>query len=126
MINSCWKGKTLKNLIFSLKRKSAKSNSSRHTTIFHQGSGLKQLHQRIDLKRNTSSMGIVERIEYDPNRSSYLPLKDIRLSPKPLILAYFQGTFLCFLMMQWKSMCSITPFDFLRPPSSMSRGQRAQ
>ena len=38
-------------------------------TLFHQGGGSKQLQRRIDLKRNTS-MGIVERIEYDPNRSS--------------------------------------------------------
>ena len=31
-------------------------------------------HRKIDLKRNTPSMGIVERIEYDPNRTSRLAL----------------------------------------------------
>lgn len=32
------------------------------------------MQRRIDLKRSTSSMGIVERIEYDPNRSSRIAL----------------------------------------------------
>ncbi|ERM99376.1 hypothetical protein AMTR_s00235p00022890 [Amborella trichopoda] len=36
--------------------------------------GSKRLHRRIDLKRSTSSMGIVERIKYDPNRSSRIAL----------------------------------------------------
>ncbi|GFZ01501.1 carbon-nitrogen hydrolase family protein [Actinidia rufa] len=45
-------------------------NSSGRITVFHQGGGSKRLQRRIDLKRSTSSMGIVERIEYDPNRSS--------------------------------------------------------
>nr|AND50539.1 ribosomal protein L2 [Sphagnum orientale]AND50853.1 ribosomal protein L2 [Sphagnum falcatulum]UQM88493.1 ribosomal protein L2 [Sphagnum subsecundum] len=74
MINSCWKGKALKKLTFSLKRRSAGRNSSGRITVFHRGGGSKRLHRRIDLKRSTSSMGIVERIEYDPNRSSWIAL----------------------------------------------------
>ncbi|KAJ7955607.1 Ribosomal protein L2 [Quillaja saponaria] len=31
---------------------------------------MKRLHRRLDLKRSTSSTGIVESIEYDPNRTS--------------------------------------------------------
>ncbi|KAJ4956361.1 hypothetical protein NE237_013144 [Protea cynaroides] len=50
--------------------KSAGRNSSGRITVFHQGGGSKRLQRRVDLKQSTSSMGIVERIEYDPNRSS--------------------------------------------------------
>lgn len=50
--------------------KSAGRNSSGRITFFHRGGGSKGLLRRIDLKRSTSSMGIVERIEYDPHRSS--------------------------------------------------------
>ena len=54
--------------------KSAGRNSSGRITIFHRGGGAKRLQRSIDLKRSTSSMGIVERIEYDPNRSSRIAL----------------------------------------------------
>nr|YP_010890470.1 ribosomal protein L2 [Nepenthes khasiana]WAU46674.1 ribosomal protein L2 [Nepenthes khasiana] len=50
--------------------KSAGRNSSGRITVFHRGGGSKRLQRKLDLKRSTSSMGIVERIEYDPNRSS--------------------------------------------------------
>nr|QKO27839.1 ribosomal protein L2 [Petrosavia sakuraii] len=50
--------------------KSAGRNSSGRITSFHRGGGSKRLQRRIDLKRSTKSIGIVERIEYDPNRSS--------------------------------------------------------
>jgi len=54
--------------------KSAGRNSSGRITVFHRGGESKRLQRRIDLKRSTSSMGIVERIEYDPNRSSRIAL----------------------------------------------------
>ncbi|KAH0655369.1 hypothetical protein KY285_030251 [Solanum tuberosum] len=50
--------------------KSAGRNSSGRITVFHRGGGSKRLQRRIDLKRSTSSIGIVERIEYVPSRSS--------------------------------------------------------
>jgi hypothetical protein len=51
--------------------KSAGRNSSGRITVFNRGGESKRLQRRIDLKRSTSSMGIVvERIEYDLNRSS--------------------------------------------------------
>ncbi|GAV72795.1 Ribosomal_L2 domain-containing protein [Cephalotus follicularis] len=56
------------------KGKSAGRNSSGRITIFHRGGGAKRSQRIIDLKRSTSSMGIVERIEYDPNRSSRIAL----------------------------------------------------
>lgn len=45
-------------------------SSSGRITIFHRGGGSKRLLRKVDMKRNTSSMGIVESIQYDPNRSS--------------------------------------------------------
>nr|AKI85074.1 ribosomal protein L2 [Francoa sonchifolia] len=56
------------------KSASAGRNSSGRITIFHRGGGAKRVQRSIDLKRSTSSMGIVERIEYDPNRSSRIAL----------------------------------------------------
>jgi len=64
-------GRALRQFILST-GKSAGRNSSGCITVFHRGGGSKRLQRRIDLKRSTSSMGIVERIEYDPNRSSQI------------------------------------------------------
>ncbi|KAL3628249.1 hypothetical protein CASFOL_027295 [Castilleja foliolosa] len=66
--------KPLKQLTSSNGGKSAGRNSSGRITIFHRGGGAKRLHRKIDLKRSTSSMGVVERIEYDPNRSTRIAL----------------------------------------------------
>lgn len=52
------------------KSKSAGRNSAGRITTFHRGGGAKRSQRTIDLKRNTSSIGVVERIEYDPNRTS--------------------------------------------------------
>jgi ribosomal protein L2 len=49
-------------------------NSSGRITSFHRGGGHKRSLREIDFKRDTSSVGIVERIEYDPNRSSRIAL----------------------------------------------------
>ncbi|KAK1557124.1 hypothetical protein Q3G72_018414 [Acer saccharum] len=54
--------------------KSGGRNSSGRITTFHRGGGSKRLQRRIDLKRNTPSIGIVQRVEYDPNRSSRIAL----------------------------------------------------
>ncbi|EEF37142.1 mitochondrial 60S ribosomal protein L2, putative [Ricinus communis] len=54
--------------------KTAGRNSAGRITIFHRGGGAKRLYRRIDMKRSTSSMGVIERIEYDPNRSSRIAL----------------------------------------------------
>ncbi|CAN4091506.1 unnamed protein product [Withania somnifera] len=55
--------------------KSAGRNSSGRITVFHRGGGSKRLQRRIDLKRSTSSIGIVERIEYAPNQEFAPPRK---------------------------------------------------
>nr|UQV94670.1 ribosomal protein L subunit 2 [Haplopteris ensiformis]UQV94692.1 ribosomal protein L subunit 2 [Haplopteris ensiformis]UQV94706.1 ribosomal protein L subunit 2 [Haplopteris ensiformis]UQV94725.1 ribosomal protein L subunit 2 [Haplopteris ensiformis] len=67
------KEKALRRLTSSNKR-SAGRNSSGRITVFHRGGGSKRLQRRIDWKRSVSSLGIVERIEYDPNRSSRIAL----------------------------------------------------
>ncbi|KAH9311841.1 hypothetical protein KI387_026876, partial [Taxus chinensis] len=70
------KAKAVKQLTFGTD-KSAGRNSSGRITIFHRGGGSKRLQRVIDLKRNntcSNSTGIVERIEYDPNRSSRIAL----------------------------------------------------
>lgn len=67
------KGRTLRHFTLST-GKSAGRNSSGRITVFHRGGGSKRLQRKIDLKRSTSSIGIVERIEYDPNRSSRIAL----------------------------------------------------
>ncbi|XP_057436561.1 60S ribosomal protein L2, mitochondrial isoform X2 [Lotus japonicus] len=55
--------------------KTAGRNSQGRITSFHRGGGAKRLQRTVDLKRNTtSSVGVVERIEYDPNRSSHIAL----------------------------------------------------
>ncbi|KAG5539055.1 hypothetical protein RHGRI_019570 [Rhododendron griersonianum] len=73
MASSSSKGRALRQFILS-SSKSAGRNSSGHITIFHRGGGAKRLQRSIDLKRSTSSIGVVERIEYDPNRSSRIAL----------------------------------------------------
>nr|AKI85131.1 ribosomal protein L2 [Monsonia emarginata] len=66
-------GRTLKQFTWS-KSKTAGRNSSGCITSFHRGGGAKRLHRTVDLKRSTPALGIVERIEYDPNRTSRLAL----------------------------------------------------
>nr|WPD96654.1 mitochondrial 60S ribosomal protein L2 [Dystaenia ibukiensis]WPF70754.1 60S ribosomal protein L2 [Dystaenia ibukiensis] len=56
------------------KGKSAGRNSAGRITIWHRGGGAKRLQRKIDMKRNTSATRIVEKIDYDPNRSSRVSL----------------------------------------------------
>ncbi|KAK2644575.1 hypothetical protein Ddye_019770 [Dipteronia dyeriana] len=67
------KGRALRQLSWGT-GKSAGRNSSGRITSFHRGGGSKRLQRRIDLKRSTPSIGIVQRVEYDPNRSSRIAL----------------------------------------------------
>lgn len=55
-------------------RSSARNNTGRITT-HHRGGGHKQHYRLIDFKRNKHEIvGIVERIEYDPNRTAHIAL----------------------------------------------------
>ncbi|XP_020250153.1 uncharacterized protein LOC109827559 [Asparagus officinalis] len=68
------KDRLLKALISKSTGKTAGRNSSGRITSFHRGGGSKRLQRTVDLKRNTPATGVVERIEYDPNRSSRVAL----------------------------------------------------
>ncbi|KAJ8766508.1 hypothetical protein K2173_022567 [Erythroxylum novogranatense] len=65
--------RAFRHLTFS-KAKTAGRNSAGRITSFHRGGGAKRLGRVIDVKRNVPCIGVVERIEYDPNRSSRIAL----------------------------------------------------
>ena len=57
------------------KSKSGGRNNNGRITVRHQGGGHKQRYRIIDFKRDKDGIpGVVERLEYDPNRSSHIAL----------------------------------------------------
>ena len=69
-----WKGEPLKALTFGL-RKSGGRNHHGRTTNWNTGGGHKRRYRIIDFRRDKYDIeGVVERIEYDPNRSSFIAL----------------------------------------------------
>jgi large subunit ribosomal protein L2 len=68
------KGKPHKSLIQSKSKNGGRNNNGR-ITVRHQGGGHKQHYRVIDFKRNKFDIpAVVERIEYDPNRSAHIAL----------------------------------------------------
>ncbi len=68
------KGKPHEALLLPKTRKDGRNNQGRITTR-HQGGGHKRHYRIIDFKRNKDSIpGIVERLEYDPNRTANIAL----------------------------------------------------
>lgn len=67
------KDKPEKSLVFGKKSSGGRNNHGRITTR-HRGGGHKKKYRVIDFKRNRSDQGMVEKIEYDPNRSGFLAL----------------------------------------------------
>ncbi len=69
-----YKGKPHKSLIEPKSKNGGRNNNGR-ITVRHQGGGHKQHYRVIDFKRNKFDIpAIVERIEYDPNRSAHIAL----------------------------------------------------
>ena len=69
-----YKGKPHKSLIQPKSKNGGRNNNGR-ITVRHQGGGHKQHYRVIDFKRNKFDIpAIVERIEYDPNRSAHIAL----------------------------------------------------
>ena len=69
-----YKGKPVKQLTQGLIKSGGRNNNGRVTTR-HQGGGHKRSYRLIDFKRNKFDMvATVERIEYDPNRTSFIAL----------------------------------------------------
>jgi len=69
-----WKGKPIKTLTFGKTSTGGRNNLGRITSR-HKGAGHKNKHRIIDFYRKKDDIKAkVERIEYDPNRSSYIAL----------------------------------------------------
>jgi len=70
-----WKGKPYKPLTFG-KRSTGGRNNTGRITAWHRGGGHKRLLRTIEFKgvRKGSQPGVVQRIEYDPNRSARIAL----------------------------------------------------
>ena len=69
-----WKGKSIKSLTIGKKSSSGRNNLGRITSR-RRGSGHKQKYREIDFYRNKQDIeAVVERIEYDPNRTSHIML----------------------------------------------------
>ncbi|MDA9212580.1 50S ribosomal protein L2, partial [Gammaproteobacteria bacterium] len=69
-----YKGKPLKSLTQPKSKNGGRNNNGR-ITVRHQGGGHKQHYRIIDFKRNKLDIpAVVERLEYDPNRSAHIAL----------------------------------------------------
>ena len=69
-----YKGRPYAPLVESLKKSGGRNNLGRITTR-HIGGGHKQNYRLIDFKRNKDGIpAVVERLEYDPNRSAHIAL----------------------------------------------------
>ncbi|MDA9163314.1 50S ribosomal protein L2 [Rickettsiaceae bacterium] len=69
-----WKGDPHKPLTKGLTKTGGRNNLGRMTSR-HRGGGHKKLYRIIDFKRNKlDSVATIERIEYDPNRTTYIAL----------------------------------------------------
>src|SRR5215471_5471538 len=69
-----WKGGPFEPLTEKQKKHSGRNNVGRITTR-HQGAGAKQKYRIIDFRRDKDGIkGVVERIEYDPNRTAHIAL----------------------------------------------------
>jgi len=58
-----------------IKTKTGGRNNNGRITTRHKGGGHKKLYRQIDFRRNKLNIkGVVERLEYDPNRSAHIAL----------------------------------------------------
>ena len=82
-----WKGKPVKELTVGLNKAGGRNNRGRITTR-HQGGGHKQSLRLIDFKRNKFDIeAVVERLEYDPNRTAFIALIKYKDGEQAYILA---------------------------------------
>ena len=69
-----WKGRPVKKLTEGVTKSGGRNNNGRITSR-HRGGGHKRLYRIIDFKRTKFDVSaVVERIEYDPNRSAFIAL----------------------------------------------------
>jgi len=70
------------------KSKSGGRNNQGRITVRHRGGGHKQRYRLIDFKRNKEGIpAVVERIEYDPNRTAHIALLSYADGEKTYIIA---------------------------------------
>ena len=81
------KGRPNKALVEKKKGTGGRNNSGR-ITVRHRGGGHRKLYRLIDWKRDKDGIpGLIERIEYDPNRSANIALVKYRDGERRYILA---------------------------------------
>ena len=81
------KGKPYEPLLDKKSSKGGRNNNGR-ITMRHQGGGHKQRYRIIDFKRDKDGVpGVVERLEYDPNRSAHIALVKYADGERRYILA---------------------------------------
>jgi large subunit ribosomal protein L2 len=82
-----WKGKPVKTLTEGLNQSGGRNNHGRITTR-HQGGGHARRYRLIDFKRRKHNMeAVVERLEYDPNRTSFIALVTYKDKTQAYIIA---------------------------------------
>lgn len=68
-----WKGRPVKSLTYGLREKGGRNNTGR-TTVWCRGGGHRKLYRLVDFVRAGTAEVVVERLEYDPNRTAWLAL----------------------------------------------------
>src|SRR5881394_1504947 len=69
-----WKGKPVKALTEGLRQKGGRNNTGR-ITMRYRGGGHKRRYRVVDFKRaKDDAPAVVERLEYDPNRTAFIAL----------------------------------------------------
>ena len=82
-----WKGRPVKSLTEGLIRKGGRNNAGR-ITMRRKGGGAKRLYRIIDFKRTKRDVqAVVERIEYDPNRTAFIALLHYEDGERAYIIA---------------------------------------
>ncbi|MBF9035748.1 50S ribosomal protein L2 [Rhodobacterales bacterium HKCCE2091] len=82
-----WKGRPVKSLTEGLTKKGGRNNTGR-ITAFRRGGGAKRLYRVVDFKRRKFDVpALVERIEYDPNRTAFIALLRYHDGEQAYILA---------------------------------------
>ncbi|AGA64405.1 LSU ribosomal protein L2p (L8e) [Liberibacter crescens BT-1] len=85
--SSLYKGKPIKALTAGLNSKGGRNNLGRITTRFR-GGGSKRSYRFVDFKRRKFDVeAVVERIEYDPNRTAFIALISYSDGQKSYIIA---------------------------------------
>jgi large subunit ribosomal protein L2 len=82
-----WKGKPVKHLTEGMPKSGGRNNHGR-ITQWHVGGGHKRLYRKVDFKRAKLDVpGVIERLEYDPNRSAFIALIKYEDGDESYILA---------------------------------------